>query len=312
MRTTSRVNPQARPPTSQPRNPKKTNIPPANLNPSNVNSDRPRPRRVFDARSLAASQSGAGQPAKILRTPRARPARPGPPGRGRKPRAPAKASSSRDRKAPRRRAPKQSDAEEGDDLQRLEIEKVYRDLTEESKQSPTRYNPRQPDFSHLMETWPAFPTGVTAHAAGVVEKLTSLSERTPHGYVPPYELGKRLFKGQYVRFVDAGEKEEALAEAQRLSQQRADEYSQRKGDLVEPEEIKFNPVSGPTKKALIQTLVQGSYPKAPPQGKDKSPILHEVTRTLANNETYQTVGKTSQFTAKVESLLAAGRPAKRA
>ncbi|KAG2415752.1 hypothetical protein HFD88_006943 [Aspergillus terreus] len=310
MRTTNRVNPQVRPTNSQSRNSKKTAIPPANLNPTNANSDRPRPRRVFDARSLAASQSGA-QTAKILRTPRARTARNGPPARPRKFKTPAKTPSSRDRRSPRRRAPKQSDAEEGDDAQRMEIEKVYRELAEETKQAPARYNPRQPDFSNLMETWPSFPTGVTAHTAGVVEKLTSLSGRTPHGYVPPYELGNRLFKGQYVRFVDAKEKSEAVAEAQQLSQQRADEYSQRKGDLVEPEEIKFTPVGGETKKALIRTLVQGSYSEAR-LAKDKSPVLQEVRRHLGNNETYQTVGKSSQFTAKVEALLASSRPVKRA
>lgn len=295
---------------SSSRNPRKPNIPPANLNPAKASPDRPRPRRVFDARSLAASQSG-DQSAKILRTPKLKTARPGQPSRARKARTPTKSASPKDRKTPRHRASRQSDAEEGDEVQRMEIEQVYRDLTEERKQSPSRYTPQPPDMSSLTETWPSFPTGIKGHAAGIMEKLSLLSDRSPNGYVPPYELGRRLFKGQYVRFLDETEKSEAVAEAQKLSQQRADEYSQRKGDLVEPDNVSFHPVSGQTQKALIKTFVFGDYLKEQPAPSNETPVLREISRHLKNNETYQTTGKSSQFTGKVEALLGAGRPGKR-
>jgi hypothetical protein len=52
----------------------------------------------------------------------------------------------------------------------------------------------------------------------------------------------------------------------------------------------------------METLAQGKYPMA--EAKKEGPaVLGEVTRKLMNNGTYQTTGKTSQFMAKLESLV---------
>ncbi|KAF9894187.1 hypothetical protein FE257_007689 [Aspergillus nanangensis] len=297
--------------TSSPRPPKKSNFPPANLAPRNANSDRPRPRRVFDARSLGAPQAG-GQSGNVLRSPKPRTNRNGPPAHARRSRPPTRSSPSKDKRGPRRRAPRQLETDGVDMIQKQEIEKVYQELAEGAKQAPARYRPQQFDINTLRETWPTLPTSVAAHTAGVVEKLSLMSERYPNAHHPSYELGKRLFKGQYVRFLNEKEKSEAMAEAQKLSQQRADQYSQRKGDLVEPETVGFNPASAETQKSLVQTLVQGNYPRVQASSDGKSPVLGEILRNLDNNETYRTAGKNSQFMAKVESLLTSSRPAKRA
>jgi hypothetical protein len=201
--------------------------------------------------------------------------------------------------------------EEGDDEQQTQIENVYRELLERRKPTASRYTPQAPDYSNLMETWPSLPTNGVAGTAEVIGKLSSLSDRYPNDYVPPYELGARLFKGQFVQFLNEEEKLQAISEAKKLSQQRADEYSQRRGDLAEPKDVIFTPLCAEDQKSLIQAFIQGAYPKLNTEQAVKSPIS-EVTKNLRNNESYQAVGKSSQFIAKVESLLASGRPVKRA
>ncbi|KAE8408828.1 hypothetical protein BDV37DRAFT_159153 [Aspergillus pseudonomiae] len=287
--------------------PRKTNLPPANLNSRKTDSDKPRPRRVFDARSLAAP-SANGQSTNILRSTSLRNPRKGPSIRARRPKPPTKLST-KSRKSGRPQRAKNTDMEEIDVSL---MENVYRELAEKSRPTPSRYKPQVPDLSNLKETWPSFPTGTTASTAEVVEKLSSLSGRFPNGYVPPYELGMRLFRGQFVQFLDEEEKAQAIADAKKLSQQRADNYSQRKGDLVEPEDVGFLPMSAEDRKSLVQSYIQGAYPKLSTEEAAQSPVLSEVTKNLRNNESYQAAGKSSQFVAKVESLLSSARPVRRA
>ncbi|KAE8147570.1 hypothetical protein BDV25DRAFT_160089 [Aspergillus avenaceus] len=295
--------------TSKSRAPRKTGIPPANLNAKSKDSERPRPQRVFDARSLGASTSG--KPANIFKAPLLRNPRRGPSTRGRSSRLPAKPTVSRARKSDRPPRPKTSAMDEIDELELSQLEYVYRELAEREKPIPSRYVPQASDWSNLQETWPSFPMNVTASAAEVIEKLSTLSARYPNGYVPPYELGSRLFKGQFVRFLNEEEMSQAVEEAKKLSQHRADSFSQRKGDLVEPEAIGFTPLDEENRKSLIQSFVQGSYPTLATEQAGKSPVLAEVVKNLRNNESYQMAGKSSQFMLKVESLLNSGRPVKR-
>jgi hypothetical protein len=133
-----------------------------------------------------------------------------------------------------------------------------------------------------------------------------LSGRFPNGYVPPYELGRRIWQGQTVLFADEAEKAEAMEEVRRLAQLRADKMSQRKGDLVEPRDVKFRPINAEDTKKLMETFAQGKYPTLE-AGKDQPAVLGEVIRNLRNNGTYQTAGKRPQFLAKVESLLSSRR-----
>lgn len=280
---------------------RRPNIPSPNTR--SRDGSRPRPQRVIDARSLAASNTG-GQPANIIRGPRLNHPRGGAQARNRKP----KDSKAR---AKRPRGPKRiSGVEEGDDVREAEIEAVYRDLAEKSKPVPSVYTPRAFDSSAMRETWPSLPTDSSAKTAGVLEKLSAVSGRFPNGYIPPHELGKRLYEEQNVRFFNEEEKVQAIGEAKKLAQKHADKMSQRKGNLVEPEGINFKPIEVGNQKTLVQSLVQGIYPK-PGQQDDKPRVLGDIMTNLRNNETYQTAGKSSQFLNKVESLLASKRPAKR-
>ncbi|KAI9934393.1 hypothetical protein ASPWEDRAFT_43787 [Aspergillus wentii DTO 134E9] len=280
-----------------------------------ANPNRARPQRVIDARSLAASQN-AGQPANIIRGPRFQKAR-GSPVRARKPRTPTPAATAKanpkNRKELRTRASrKQSNEEEGDATQEKQVESVFHELEEKARPVPSRYSPRASDFSSMKETWPSLPTNVTGRTAGVFEKLSWLSDRYPNGYVPPHELGRRLFRGQNVQFFSEEEKAQAVEEAKKLAQQHADKLSQIKGDLVEPKEIGFSQINAADRKALIETLVQGSYPKHDAQKAHESPIIDNILMNLRNNETYQTTGKGPELVQKVQSLLTSSRPIKRA
>lgn len=263
---------------------------------------------MFDARSLAAPQTG-GRPANVIRNPRLRNSR-GSPAYGRGPRPPTRPPALKNKKGARTRTAKVPDLEGGEDVQKSEIEEGYRKLAERTKIPLSRYTPQTPMITNLERTWPSFPTVSGARDSTVIESLLRLSDRTPNGYIAPHELGQRLFSGQYVHFFDEKEKSQALVEARKFSQQRADKQSQRKGELVEPEKVDYEPMSMDDRGSLVQLLVQGKYAENKHVG--KAAVVGEVVRNLANNETYQTAGKSSQFVSKLESLLAASRPIKRA
>lgn len=213
-------------------------------------------------------------------------------------------------RAPRRAGPKEAEAEEGDDARLHEVNNAYRDITEAAKPVPVRYDPHQPDFSTLKETWPSLPTDASARAALVSEKLAGLSERYPNGYDPAHELGKRLFDGKPVQFANEEERNQAVEEAKKLAQKQADKLTQEKGDLVEPEEIIFDPISEADRKSLFRSLVQGDYTERESKLAETSPpVFADIMAGLKNNPTYQTAGKSSQFVAKVDSLLSSRRPA---
>ncbi|TQB74892.1 hypothetical protein MPDQ_004123 [Monascus purpureus] len=279
-------------------------------NPRSSAYDRARPQRVVDARSLAASQAG-GQPANVLRVPKLRNIRNLIPSRNRKPRPQpaaikAKAGPKRRESARPRRTRKQSEDEEGDDLRETQIEAVLREQSAKGSQVPIRYNPRIHNFSTLKETWPSLPMDAASRASSALEKLSWLSDRYPNGYVPPHELGRRLFEGQNVLFFSEEEKARAVEEARKLAQRRADRLSQRKGDLVEPEEISFKGISAENREKLLAGIVRGEYPRLE-VSTNKSPILEAVSKNLRNNQTYHTAGKSSQFVAKLNSLIVSSR-----
>lgn len=210
-----------------------------------------------------------------------------------------------------KRTRRSSEEEEGDEFRTVQIEEVFREQAYKDKPSPVRYNPTEYDISSLSATWPSLPFGAMARAGSVLEKLSSMSSRYPNGYDPPHELAKRLFKGELVFFTSEEEKNQVIQEAKKLAQERADNLTQRKGDIVEPEETTFMSVSQNERETLIQEFVQGKYPSLEAQPAGRSSIVGEARRNLQNNETYRSAGKQSQFLDKLESLLTSGQRAKR-
>ncbi|KAJ5598253.1 hypothetical protein N7537_008337 [Penicillium hordei] len=292
-------------PSHRPRNP---NGPPAR-----TNQYQSRPPRVIDARSFAAARASGGEQPKIIRSPRSRNVRGGNQPPNRKPKPSAKAAKAAkvakgNRNGTRRNA-KSSENDEGEDAEAAAIDEVLQEQIIKSRPTPIRYEPQEVNYSTLKKTWPSISTDLNSRSAAVYEKLSGLGGRVANGYIPPHELGRRLWKGQSVLFNNENEKAEALEETKRLAQLRADRISQRKGDLVEPRNVEFSPIDAKTTKSLMATFVQGNYPTCE-VGKDGHAVLGEVFKNLRNNGTYQTTGKTSQFMAKIESLVSAGRKTK--
>jgi hypothetical protein len=216
-------------------------------------------------------------------------------------------------KRARRARRRSSDEEDGDASRAAEIEDFYLDQAQQQRPKPVRYESAAWDISALRETWPSLPVGTAARASSVVwEKLLWMSGRYPNGYEPPQALAERLFQGGRVLFSSEREKGQVLREVRKLAQERADKLAQRKGDVVEPEEVVFQPASAEERGVLIRDLVQGKYPVLqPPQASD-SPVIRDVLRNLDNNATYRTAGKDSQFMHKLESLLAPSPRSRRA
>lgn len=261
--------------------------------------NRPRPAKALDARAFAAPRAGAEQP-RILRSPRLRSAR------GGKPQGKAKPANKKNRKKPWGRGSNKNEVDDKEDVNAAAIEQIELDQVIKSRPTPVRYEPEEINVSTLRETWPSLPTDIHARSAAVLEKLSDLSGRFPGGYVPPYELGRRLWKGQNVLFYTDAEKSQAMEEVQRLAQARADKISQKSGDLAEPKKVEFGGIGAQDTKTLLDTYVSGKYPSVEAR-KDQPAVLGEVLKNLRNNGTYQTTGKRPQFVAKIESLLASSR-----
>ncbi|KAJ5972643.1 uncharacterized protein N7479_002561 [Penicillium vulpinum] len=301
------------PPARNPNGPpaRSANGPPArtpNGPPARTNQHQSRPPRVIDARSFAAARASGGEQSKIIRSPRSRNVRSGNQPQKGKPNA--KAAKGKRTGLPRRNA-KTSEKDDGEDAEGAAIDQILEENIIKSRPTPIRYEPQEINYSTLKETWPSIPTDVNSRSSAIYEKLSSLSGRVPNGYIPPYELGRRMWKGQNVLFSSENEKAEAMEEIKRLAQLRADRISQRKGDLVEPRNVEFSPIDAESTKTLIKTFVQGNYPTSE-VGKGGHAVLGEVSKNLRNNGTYQTTGKTAQFMAKIESLVSAGRNTKSA
>ncbi|KAJ9318068.1 hypothetical protein DTO271D3_1773 [Paecilomyces variotii] len=279
------------------------------------NAEYVRSNRAVDARSLAAPRAG-GEPANILRLSRLQKPRTGDNVRGRRPgplrfgAAPRGRSAGRDR--PRRQRRQSSEEEEGDSARAAQIEEVYREQAEKENPQPVRYDPpKEYDMSLLRDTWPSLPIGNEARSGSILEKVSWISGRYPNGYEPPFELAQKLFEGKRVVFSSQAEKDAVMEEVKKLAQDRADKLTQRKGDMVEPEDTTFVPIGAEERKAMLNELVTGKYPSLDARAGEK-PAVADALRNLQNNGTYQTVGKTAQFMAKFESILAAsGRRTKR-
>ncbi|KAJ5600145.1 hypothetical protein N7450_001212 [Penicillium hetheringtonii] len=241
-----------------------------------------RPAKPIDARSFAAPTAGTDQP-RIIRSPRLRNVR-GNQGPGQGPRKPMAKGKGKNQK-PRQRRPREAKKDDGDialeEAEEAAINQIEQDQALKERPVPVRYEPRDIDFASLKATWPSIPSDANARSVAVLQKLSGLSDRYANGYIPPYELGRRVWKGESVLFENEIERSEALAEVK-------------------------SPVSAEDSKILIEKWAQGKYP-ALTVGKDQPAAMGDVLRNLRNNGTYETAGKRPQFIAKVESLLSSSR-----
>ncbi|EAS36913.3 uncharacterized protein CIMG_02267 [Coccidioides immitis RS] len=189
----------------------------------------------------------------------------------------------------RRNASWQAESEDVD-----ESVKLYdKEKEEKARRKPERYDPDPYNVDKLKSTWPTLPMceggSIVANAGSVMEKLNWMGERYVGSFEPPQELAKRMYEGKRVLFKSEEEKAEVLELVQNMVTEKAERLTERKGQVVEPEDASFEVASDSERKGLVGTLVQGKYdkPLVDRQSVGNSPVVQNVLRNLTNNGTYQ-------------------------
>ena len=193
--------------------------------------------------------------------------------------------------------------EQGDERTEKAVAEYYREKVEKDTPRPVRYNPEEYNVDKLRQTWPSLPIGETAGLGSVVEKLAGMGGRFANDYIPKEELAKRAYEGQRVLFSSEEEKTEVMELVKKMAVEKAEKLTERKGEVVEPEDVSFQPLSEEERKDLVGKLAVGEYPQLQQsESKDAHPAVGDVLRNLRNNETYQSA-ESQQFMAKLETLL---------
>jgi hypothetical protein len=185
-----------------------------------------------------------------------------------------------------------------DDKMDTAEEAYYLAKQEQEKPKPVRYNPEGYDIEKLKQTWPSLPIGGTANVGSILEKLTWMGNRFVSGYDSPQELAKRIYEGKRVLFTGEEEKNQVMELANEMAVELAKKFPERKGQIVQPEDISFEVISEEDRKILLGKLVSGKCPKLEAAKLGASPLIADVVRNLRNNETYQTV-ESAQFMEKL-------------
>ncbi|EGE81720.1 hypothetical protein BDDG_04663 [Blastomyces dermatitidis ATCC 18188] len=273
---------------------------------------RPQPqRRPLDARALGSrlNQTGA-KPTNILRAPATlRKPGSGPLG-ARNPKRPATTRPARRKKQDKS---SKSDGSGGWSGQREMSkeeqeadEKAFLEQWERDRPKPVRYNPHGYNIDNLQRTWPALPMGTTGPKEALHERLAWMSERYPNGFEPTDLLAQRIHKGKWTYFYNEEEKNEAVELAQKMAAERADKLTDRKGSLVQPEDMSFQPIDETQKMQLVSRLVSGEYKSEQAQWVKehgaRHPVMKDVLRNLANNSTWQSSHKTQFLETLSKSL----------
>lgn len=202
----------------------------------------------------------------------------------------------------RTRRGKQDEEEPGDAKTEQDVEEYHLELKEAERPKPVRYEPQEYTTANLQATWPSLPIGETAAVGSVVEKLAWMGGRLANDYVPKEELAKRVFDKQRVLFRSEEEKVEVMGMVEKMENARVDKLTERKGQVVKPEDVSFQPLTEEERKDLVSKLATGVYPKLEQAKPDAHPAVSDILRNLRNNETYHTA-ESSQFMAKLETLL---------
>lgn len=185
-------------------------------------------------------------------------------------------------------------------------EKAFLEQWERDRPKPVRYNPHGYNIDNLQRTWPALPMGETGPKEALHERLAWMSERYPNGFEPTDLLAQRIHQGKWTYFYSEEEKNEAVELAQKMAAERADKLTDRKGTLVQPEDMSFQPMDETQKKQLVSRLVSGEYKSEQAQWVEehgvRHPVMKDVLRNLANNSTWQAPHKTQFLEALSKSL----------
>jgi hypothetical protein len=155
-------------------------------------------------------------------------------------------------------------------------------------------------IEELRKDWPNIPLSTTGLTESVQQRIESLAHRLPHGYQTPMQLVERYRKGKLTRFESEEEKETVLKLAAEVSQQKADQITEKKGTEVQAKDMAFDDLSSRSgeRNALTDAYVKGTYPTLE---KQKMPFLDQITRNLRNNDTYNAM-QSEEFMKAIASM----------
>ncbi|KAA6415287.1 MAG: hypothetical protein FRX48_00002 [Lasallia pustulata] len=276
--------------------------PPSNLSHRSIKLDAsapPGPAAAIDARALASRPTSAPRPlgaapalrgrsrvGNSVRGGRAggRGGRSG--GSGRSARE-GRGGRAREEREPRRKRGNDGEAARRDDnaVEYTEAEEKY--LIDKEREAIGRdvpYQVRDVSQESLVAKGPAVLMGEYGMAEMVEERLRLVARKSMmEGMAGRKDVIRRVLAGEFVRFENEQEKEEVLAEVERIGKRGAELRSEEKGEIVEPRATDFAVLEEAERKALVAALLKGEYTV---EEEGAEGLLGHLMRSTSKNETY--------------------------
>jgi hypothetical protein len=169
---------------------------------------------------------------------------------------------------------------------------------------PLPYKPHEHKTEELRLDWPNTPLSTTGLTESVMQKVTFMAQRLPHGHWTPSQIAARYEEGYMVRFESEDEKARVLELAAQLANERAQTQTEASGETVEAQQMGFKSLAegerGAEATGLVEKMVRGKYDEE--GGKQSRAFLDSVVRQLGNNESYDGED-TRKFVGRVEALI---------
>ncbi|KAI4124770.1 MAG: hypothetical protein LQ347_005603 [Umbilicaria vellea] len=186
-------------------------------------------------------------------------------------------------------------------IEYTEAEKAY--MRHRHGMSYTRDEPYQiQDLTQelLVRGGPAVAVGEFGMAETVEERLRLLAKKSAmEGLAGRVDIIRRVMAGEFVRFENEQEKEEVLAEAERISKRDAELKSEETGEIVESDWTEFVGLEEAERKAVVESMLKGEYAI---EADGAEGIMAHLMRNASRNETYLPKDG-SALLEKVRSLL---------
>ena len=197
----------------------------------------------------------------------------------------------------------EEEEDEDDDRDATEMENYINEVIDPSPiaREPLPYTPKEHDTEELRLDWPNTPLTGSGLTESIVQKVTWLAKRLPHGYWTPSQIAERYEGGYMVRFNSDEEKELVLKLAAESANARAAHLSEKSGETVEAEDMQFESLQerGDEKERLADRMARGVYEEPAKRG---NRMLDSVMRQLDNNETYKSEDA-EKFRGRVDRLI---------
>lgn len=184
-----------------------------------------------------------------------------------------------------------------------EIDKYIEEVIDPSPiaTEPLPYAPKEHTTDELRLDWPNTPLSGSGLTESVIQKVTWLAKRLPHGYWTPRQIAERYEEGYMVRFNSDEEKQKVLALAAEMANNRAATMSERSGEEVQAGDMQFESLGErpDEKQRLTDSMVRGAYPVP---GKQSNQVMDSVMKQLDNNATYRPEDA-EKFKGRIERLI---------